>query len=78
MSPQAWSAIIAGLAVAGQIANVILNLKLRNAILESEQRVLGEVEEKYRTKEMCDAQMQNLNDRLGFCPVIAEGKRHAA
>lgn len=76
MSPQAWSAIIAALAVIGQVINVALNLKLRNAMLESETRIMAKVEERlkeYKRADVCAAEMEPLK----ACPLFQQG-RHAA
>ena len=51
------SALIAFLAVAGQLVNIFLNLKLRNAGLESEKRVLAIVAHTYKLKDVCTAEM---------------------
>lgn len=60
MNPQLLSAIFAGMALGGQIMNYILNLKIRQGQLESENRIMAKVEEKledYRLSETCNAMM---------------------
>jgi len=57
------AAMMGGLAVAGQLVNVMLNLKLRASLLESEKRVLGEVAEIYRRADICDAKMDAFETR---------------
>jgi len=59
-----WTVVISGLAVGGQLLNVILNLKLRAAVLESEQRVLEKVERKYHSKEACEGERKAMEQRL--------------
>jgi len=60
------AAIMAVLAVGGQIANYVLNLKLRASLMESEERVLNQVAAVYRRQDVCAAQMQLLD----ACPQI--------
>lgn len=54
------SAVVAFLAIAGQLVNVYLNLKLRNSVLESETRILSEVALTYKRKDVCAAEMSAL------------------
>jgi hypothetical protein len=42
----------AGLAILGQLINLVLNLQLRNAILESERRILEKADERYVHKDV--------------------------
>lgn len=45
-------------AIIGQLVNVWLNLKLRAALAESENRILEKVEEKYVSERTCEARMR--------------------
>ncbi len=57
-----WISVTMGvLAVAGQVANVFLNLKLRNSLLEQEKKILAEVDVTYKRKDVCAAEMQALS-----------------
>lgn len=57
-------AVLLGLlSLVGQAANYLLHLKLRTAILESEQKTLEKVEAHYVREETCEARMRNIEQR---------------
>lgn len=58
------AAIMAALAVGGQAANLVLNLKLRAGQLESEKRVLDEVAKVYMREDVYRAEMGALEKRV--------------
>lgn len=62
-------AIVSVLAVVGQLANLFLNLTLRNKILEMERSLLDRVDSKYKLKEVCTSEMDSMDRRL--CPMGA-------
>lgn len=67
MNPAYLSAILAGLALVGQLANYLLNLKIRNGQLELERRIRDE----FVPDRTCSERMENLDRRL----VVLESRR---
>jgi hypothetical protein len=62
MGAQWLTAICALLAIAGQVWNVVLNLKLRTALLEQEQRIDARIDLKlkdYQRRDICELEMAN-------------------
>jgi hypothetical protein len=55
MSPGSVTAILGGLAIVGQLVNVYLNLRLRNALLEMREQIMKDVEATYVRKDVYDA-----------------------
>ena len=69
-----WMAVgMAALAALGQGINVVLNLKLRTAVLESEDRVLNKVSEVYKRQDVCTAEMNVME----ACPQIRALRQQA-
>ena len=70
----AWAGIaFAVLGVVGQLFNVYLNLKLREAMSDTRDQTLAEVEKVYKRREVCNAEMTGLEKRvcsLGECPLM--------
>jgi hypothetical protein len=61
----AWiTAVMGVLAFGGQAVNVFLNLKLRNAVLESEKHTLDKVGRDFKRTETCQAEMKAVDTRL--------------
>jgi hypothetical protein len=52
MNPEAVTAILGGLAIVGQLVNVYLNLRLRNALLEMREQIMRDVEATYVRKDV--------------------------
>ncbi len=63
-NPGLFTTAVALLAVGGQVANLILNLKIRNGQLETERRILAEVADKYANGEACEAEMCDHERRI--------------
>jgi hypothetical protein len=55
MSPGSVTAVLGGLAIVGQLVNVYLNLRLRNALLEMREQIMKDVEATYVRKDVYDA-----------------------
>jgi hypothetical protein len=53
MKPELLGGIVAAIVAVAQLANVFMFYKIRVAQLESEKRVLDEVEQKYVRKDSC-------------------------
>jgi hypothetical protein len=66
------AAIMAVLAVGGQIANYILNLKIRAGQMESEARLLETVAGLYKRQDVCAVEMEALQ---GSRPTAAHSPR---
>ena len=66
--------LISILALAGQLANAFLYLRIQNAILESEARQLENVSRRHPAKAVCDARMEAMEHRL----ELLENRRPAA
>jgi hypothetical protein len=60
-------AIVSVLAIAGQGINLLLNLTLRNKVLEMERSVMDRVDAKYKLREVCASEMESVESRS--CPL---------
>ena len=64
MSPQAWTAVFAGLALLGQVTNLILFLKIQVAQLQTEQKIMEKADCKFAAEEVCKVQMEDHERRI--------------
>lgn len=54
------TALFAAAALAGQVANYVLNLKLQKSLADSENRVRVEMASIYKRQDVCAAEMARL------------------
>ena len=65
----AAATILAVLAALGQLTNIYLHLRIANAILESERRILDRIQSEYPAQAVCDARMEAIERRLELLEV---------
>ncbi len=53
MAIEGIAAILAGLALVGQVTNVVLLLRVENAVLRSEDKILQRIAKEYVRDEVC-------------------------
>ena len=59
-----WQAIFAGIAIAGALVNVFLNLSIKATMLENNEKILKAVDEKYMPRELHESYQEAIIGRV--------------
>ena len=64
MTAQTWTAVFAGLALMGQVANLVLFLMIKVAQLQTERAILDKTDCRYPTATVCRVEMEDHERRI--------------